>query len=131
LPAEIWKRWKGDRSEGVTREPVSGLDPRDIGRLACDIWRIERRAEKTGADAGVLTACELARYTLEELGFEIRDLTGMPYSERLVVDVAEKRGGEGELFIVQCLSPAVFFNHVQIFPARVIIATKEVKDGDG
>jgi hypothetical protein len=92
-----------------------------VAELVVDVWRIGRRADRDGASEAVRIACETAVDRLASLGFRFDELLGEPYDENLRVRVVHKEGGERNVRISECLSPAVYFRNELIRPAEIVI----------
>ena len=91
-----------------------------VADIAIELWKIKARAEKVLGNEKVLTACERASDRLMRIGFEIEDLTGEPYDINMKVRVIEHELGSGMLRVLECLTPAVYFERVLVSEAEVV-----------
>jgi hypothetical protein len=91
-----------------------------VAELAIDLWRIEARAIKDGASDRVRAACERAAERLRGFGFDIDTLEGRPYDENLRVRVVDHEEAEGPRTIVECVTPAVYYQGSLVREAEVV-----------
>lgn len=99
------------------------VDRAEMTDLVIDLWRIRRRAQRQNeTPESVRVACEVAMDRLAGLGFEVRELVGELYDENMRVRVVDQEGGETNLRISECLTPAVYRDGLLVRQAEVIVA---------
>ena len=125
------------RQNGV---PVPDHTP-DAGRLSLerggmsdlmvDLWRIQKRAQRDPATSeGVHIACERALERAHALGFTIEEMIGEAYHANMNLRVAHRDGGEQNLRISECLSPAVYFTPAHSTQKQLIRKAEVVLQGE-
>lgn len=116
-----------DIGEREGQEQLS-IDASKIAELAISLWRIGKRAQRDPATPEpVVIACEMARDRLSEIGFDIREMVGLPYHENMRVRVVDHEPASQPLQIIECLTPAIYFHDSLLRPAEVVI--KGEQDG--
>lgn len=107
------------------------LDRAAMSDLMVDLWRIQKRAQRDPATSeGVHIACERALERAHALGFEVEEMTGEPYHANMNLRVAHRDGGEQNLRISECLSPAIYFTPAQSRQKQLIRKAEVVLQGD-
>jgi hypothetical protein len=91
--------------------------------LVVDVWRMVERANTTSVPEPLLIAVERTLERLQGLGFEVRDYRGEDYHPNMNVVVVDNFGGES-LKIIECLTPAVYYDGKLIERANVVIGGK-------
>lgn len=99
--------------------PVAG-----VAELAVDVWRAGTRARREPSAERVLIACERAIDRLATLGFTLSDMKDRIYDENLKVRVIEHEDDEGDRRIVECITPAVFYQDRLVREAEVVTRGK-------
>jgi hypothetical protein len=92
-----------------------------LAMLAVDIWRITTRAKSEQSSERTLAACERAEERLEKIGVEIVDLQGQSYDTNMRAHVVESNGGDTQMIVECCLSPAIFFQNILVREAEIVI----------
>lgn len=123
-------RKKGPGKQAKTAPSVSsspaedpgepGVPSAKVAEIAVDLWRITQRAQKEGAGDRVLAACDRADGRLRALGFRLETMLDRPYDENLRVRVVDHEEGEGPRTILECLTPAVYYNDRLVREAEVV-----------
>ncbi len=107
------------------------LERGGMSDLMVDLWRIQKRAQRDPATSeGVHIACERALERAHALGFELQEMTGEPYHANMNLRVAHRDGGEQNLRISECLSPAVYFTPAQSSQKQLIRKAEVVIQGE-
>jgi len=91
-----------------------------VAALVVDLWKISERAKSEQGMGRVLAACERAEDRLLRMGFEIKNLAGHLYDTNMNVHVVEHEESIGPLTILECLSPAVYYQGGLVRQAEVI-----------
>ncbi len=97
-----------------------GVSATKVAELAIDLWRIQMRAQAEMPGGRVTAACERAGDRLRALGFELDTLEGRPYDANLRVQVIDHEEDEEPRRVVECVSPAVYFQGVLVREAEVV-----------
>ncbi|MDQ2986425.1 MAG: hypothetical protein M3R13_06855 [Armatimonadota bacterium] len=125
--AHTWLTWCSDRA-GVTAIDTDSLTSPDstgerasFAKIIADLWRIDVRAKRVSAPEPVLLACERAFDSVAAAGFEIKTFEGEDFDPKMKVEVVDREGGDQNLTIVQCLTPAVYLNGVLVSKAAVVV----------
>ena len=99
-----------------------------IAELAVSVWRIKRRAAKhRDTPEPVAIACETAVDRLRDMGVMLHEHVGEPCDDAMRVRVVEDITAPGKhnpapvATIVECLSPAVYYNNNLIRRAEVVV----------
>lgn len=108
------------RSASSTPQATSQLRADELVGLVIDLWRMQKRAEREEVPERFLIALERALERVYGLGFEIKELKNERYDPHMKVTVVENTGGN-ELWILECLTPAVYYKGKLIERANVII----------
>lgn len=100
----------------------------DIKELAIALWRLERWLDNTESKRKMAarSALRSIRKYISALGIEIIDPIGSKFDPGLAVEVMNNESedaDEGDLIIIQCLTPYIYQNGELIQRARVIVGT--------
>jgi hypothetical protein len=108
--------------------PPAGESPAGVLEVSAalpiilELWCVSLRANRNEATPpSVLSAIETALERVSEAGFEFRDMIGEPYNENMRIRVVHQDGGDLNIRISECLSPAVYYNKALIKPAEVVL----------
>jgi hypothetical protein len=101
-------------------QPAVGVEVTEVSRLAIDVWRVGQRAVKDKASEQVVAACERAVDRLRSIGFRVEDMLGDKYDPDMRVNVIEHQGGDKNVFITECIAPAIYFQDVLVRIGDVI-----------
>lgn len=120
------RRGKAQHFEGAANRlsvhdsvPIAG-----VAELAVELWRVDSRARRDPSSERVLVACERAIDRLATLGFTLSDMKDRIYDENLKVRVIEHEEDDGDRRIVECITPAVFFQDRLVREAEVVTRGK-------
>lgn len=102
----------------------SGIEPREFAGAVLDIWRLAARVADNSVPESVQIAVERLSDRVRGMGFEARNLEGEAYQQNMKVFVVDDLGGDEPKYIVQCLTPAIYFKDTLIEPANVVIGGK-------
>ncbi|MBI2843350.1 MAG: hypothetical protein HYX78_08115 [Armatimonadetes bacterium] len=101
----------------------------DMSGLMVDLWRIFKRAKRDPTTPEtVVVACEAAIERTTGLGFCMKEMIGERYDGNQLVQVVHCDGGQANLTIGECLSPAVYFQNQLIKRAEVVLKGEEHGD---
>ena len=105
---------------GIVAASCPTIPVSQVAEIAIELWKISARASKVPGNEKVLTACERAEDRLTRIGFEIQDLTEEPYDINMKVRVIEHEPGPGGFRVLECLTPAVYFDQILISEAEIV-----------
>lgn len=101
----------------MTKEPDSQLVATDLLPLTLDVWRLSRMTE---GDERLHTLASRALDRLRALGLRLETLEGNPFDENAKVRVVEHRPGPEPRTVVECVTPAIYWNDQLLKEANVI-----------
>ena len=107
--------------------------------IAIETWRVGDRLKKLQVlankeDPAIGFSIEKIQHVLKEMGVEIKDPTGEPYHEGLVLDVLTFDYGSGESptnrVVQETVSPAIFYKGKLVKMAKVIVGSAGGQESD-
>ncbi|MDT3438452.1 MULTISPECIES: hypothetical protein [unclassified Pseudofrankia] len=109
---------------------VAALEPRDIARVATELWRLRRQLTPAGAPVAPEARRALRRLdavgdVLAAAGVEVQDHDGAPYDsgQNLMVLAFEQTDGLTDERVVQTLRPSVYLGGRLAQAGEVIVGT--------
>jgi hypothetical protein len=100
------------------------IEPHEFAGAVLDIWRLATRVTDNSVPEPVQIAVERLSDRIRGMGFEARNLEGETYQQNMKVFVVDDLGGDEPKYILQCLTPAIYFKGTLIEPANVVIGGK-------
>jgi len=109
-------------STGViaTPTPVRNITEDKVADIVLEIWRLKQRLIREGASERAISAVDRVNEKLQRIGFTTDTMQDRVYSENLTVKVIEHVDDDCQIGIVECLSPAVYFDGTLIRLAEVV-----------
>lgn len=101
-----------------------GIEPHEFAGAVLDIWRLTIRVADNAVPEPIQIAVERLNDRIRGMGFEARNLEGETYQPNMKVFVVDDLGGDEPKYILQCLTPAIYFKDTLIEPANVVIGGK-------
>lgn len=100
------------------------LEPYDLVGVLIDVWRLTSRVSNDAVPEDIQIAVERLGDRVIGLGFEVKTHEGEIYQPNMRVFVVDDLGGDEPKYIVECLTPAVYYKGILIEPANVVIGGK-------
>jgi len=120
--------------DGSAGALIEGANRKALARLAENVWRLERRAERSIESASwAQPVIERLNDDLRDLGVEIIDRTGTPYSDGETMEKVHSdtpADWAGGLLVTEVICPTIRITGQVVEPGKVVVGpdVREAKE---